>query len=61
MEEEKILESVLQKPSRALCCFQKMFATPFLAIKTTCKPSRLHKMREKEMKSVNLARQIFII
>lgn len=61
MEEEKILESVLQRPDRALYCFQKVFPTPFLAVKTTCDPSRLHKTREKEMKSVNLPRQTFII
>lgn len=45
-----------------LCiAFKKVFPTPFLAIKTTCKPSKPHKLREKEMKSVNFSGQTFII
>lgn len=45
-----------------LCiAFKKVFPTHFLTIKTTCKPSRPHKLREKEIKSINLPRQTFIV
>lgn len=42
-----------------LCiAFKKVFPTHFLTIKTTCKPNKL---REKEMKPINLPRQTFIV
>lgn len=42
-----------------LCiAFKKVFPTHFLTVKTTYKPNKL---REKEMKSINLPRQTFIV
>lgn len=47
--------------TRIFTAFKKVFPTHFLTIKTTCKPSRPHKLRKKEMKSINFPRQTFIV
>lgn len=48
-------------PTELCIAFKKVFPTPFLAVKTAHKPSILHKMREKEMESINLPQQTFVI
>lgn len=47
------VESVLQGTDRFRASSKKELATPFLTIKTTWKPSRLHQMTVKAMKPIN--------